>query len=66
MIETICHHHPISKEAAREKAIALLDRVKIPNPESRIDDYPHEFSLGMCQRYDCTYLVDEARFSDCG
>ena len=50
MIETICHHHSLSKEAAREKAIALLDRVKIPNPESRIDDYPHQFSLGMCQR----------------
>tara|TARA_A100001015_G_C15039600_1_gene738731 strand:+ start:1994 stop:2794 length:801 start_codon:yes stop_codon:yes gene_type:complete len=50
MIETIMLHHPVTKEVAREKAIQLLDRVKIPNPKERINDYPHQFSLGMCQR----------------
>ncbi len=50
MIETICLHHNVSKKEAREQAIALLDRVKITDPQKRIDDYPHQFSLGMCQR----------------
>ncbi len=50
MIETIQLHHNYSKEDARSLAIDLLDKVKIVNPEKRIDDYPHQFSLGMCQR----------------
>lgn len=50
MIETICWHHNVTKKEARERAIALLDRVKITDPHRRIDDYPHQFSLGMCQR----------------
>ena len=50
MIETILHHHNISKNEAKDRAIQLLDRVKIPDPELRINDYPHQFSLGMCQR----------------
>ena len=50
MVETICLHHNVSKKEAREQAIALLDRVKITDPQRRIDDYPHQFSLGMCQR----------------
>ena len=50
MIETIQLHHNYSKEEARKLAIDLLDRVRIVNPEKRIDDYPHQFSLGMCQR----------------
>ena len=50
MIETICWHHNVTKKEAREQAIALLDRVKITDPQRRIDDYPHQFSLGMCQR----------------
>ena len=50
MIETICLHHNVTKIEARERAIALLDRVKITEPHKRIDDYPHQFSLGMCQR----------------
>mgnify|MGYP001471382300 CR=1 FL=1 len=50
MIETIQLHHALSKEAARSYAIELLDKVKIVDPQKRIDDYPHQFSIGMCQR----------------
>ena len=50
LCETIMHHHGVSKDEALARAIRLLDRVKIQNPESRIHDYPHQFSLGMCQR----------------
>ena len=50
MIETIILHHDISKKEARTMAIDLLDRVKIVDAHKRIDDYPHQFSLGMCQR----------------
>jgi peptide/nickel transport system ATP-binding protein len=39
-----------SRRAKREHAIALLARVGIPDPERRIDDYPHQFSGGMRQR----------------
>ena len=50
MIETIVLHQKVSKQEARDIAIDLLRRVKIADPETRIDNYPHEFSLGMCQR----------------
>jgi len=48
--EGICAHHKISKSAAKAKVIELLKKVSIPNPEERIDEYPHEFSGGMRQR----------------
>lgn len=35
---------------ARARSIALMRKVGIPSPERRVDDYPHEFSGGMCQR----------------
>ena len=50
MIETIQLHHSYSKKESRLFAIELLDKVKIIDPQKRIDDYPHQFSLGMCQR----------------
>ncbi len=50
MVETICLHHEYTKQQARDYAIELLDKVKIIDPQKRIDDYPHQFSLGMCQR----------------
>ncbi|RAP31428.1 peptide ABC transporter ATP-binding protein [Candidatus Marinamargulisbacteria bacterium SCGC AG-343-D04] len=50
MVETICLHSDATKEEALEEAIELLDKVKIENPRKRIHDYPHQFSLGMCQR----------------
>jgi peptide/nickel transport system ATP-binding protein len=44
------HEHGMSKSAARERAVELLDAVGIPSPRTRIDSYPHEFSGGMRQR----------------
>ncbi|WP_159995555.1 ABC transporter ATP-binding protein [Roseomonas sp. 18066] len=38
------------RRAARELSLAMLDRVGIPNPAARLDDYPHQFSGGMKQR----------------
>jgi peptide/nickel transport system ATP-binding protein len=43
-------HNKASKKAAKEHAIDLLRRVGIPNPQTRVDDYPHQFSGGMRQR----------------
>jgi peptide/nickel transport system ATP-binding protein len=43
-------HNDVSRQAARARAIELLDRVGIPQPNSRVDDYPHQFSGGMRQR----------------
>jgi len=50
LTETILTHLPVSKKEARERAIALLDRVGIPAARRRVDDYPHHFSGGMRQR----------------
>ena len=44
------HHKSASKRDGRKKAIEALDRVGIPQPDSRVDDYPHQFSGGMRQR----------------
>lgn len=43
-------HQKLSKKEAREKAIEMLRLVKIPAPESRVDEYPHQLSGGMRQR----------------
>jgi oligopeptide/dipeptide ABC transporter ATP-binding protein len=48
--ETIRAHRDVGKQAARERAIDLLDIVGIPNPKERVDNYPHELSGGMRQR----------------
>ena len=45
-----CHDKSISKEAARKKAIEMLELVGINNAEKRMNQYPHEFSGGMRQR----------------
>ncbi len=51
IMETILVHNPRLPHAeARARAIALLDRVGIPNAAVRVDSYPHEFSGGMRQR----------------
>jgi oligopeptide/dipeptide ABC transporter ATP-binding protein len=39
-----------TRAEARTRTIALMARVGIPDPARRIDDYPHQFSGGMCQR----------------
>ncbi len=44
------HHPSASKKEARRRAIEMLDRVGIPEPQSRVDDFPHQFSGGMRQR----------------
>ena len=44
------HHSDASKRDARRKAIEMLDRIGIPQPDRRVDDYPHQFSGGMRQR----------------
>jgi peptide/nickel transport system ATP-binding protein len=43
-------HNKVSKGVARKRAIEMLDRVGIPQPERRVSDYPHQFSGGMRQR----------------
>ncbi len=48
--ETYRKHTGCSKQQARARAIEMLTRVGIPQPEVRVDDYPHQFSGGMRQR----------------
>lgn len=48
--ESLKYHSDIPKSKYRETAIALLERVRIPNPEKVLDDYPHRLSGGMRQR----------------
>jgi oligopeptide transport system ATP-binding protein len=48
--ETIRRHFDVSKEAARKRAVEILDEVHIPNAAKRLDDYPHRLSGGMRQR----------------
>jgi peptide/nickel transport system ATP-binding protein len=48
--EAIRAHQNLDRRAARTRAIELLRQVGIPNPDSRVDDFPHQFSGGMRQR----------------
>jgi peptide/nickel transport system ATP-binding protein len=48
--ETLIRHRGLSKQEAKNQAIEMLRRVRIPSPESRADDYPHQLSGGMRQR----------------
>ena len=50
IIETLVVHLGMPKAAAREKALALLASVGMPQPAIRIDNYPHQLSGGMRQR----------------
>ncbi len=50
LVETITAHLQVTAEEAQTRAIELLTRVGIPNPQTRIDQYPHQFSGGMRQR----------------
>ena len=50
IIEAYQVHNKVSKADAKKHAIEMLDRVGIPEPQKRVDDYPHQFSGGMRQR----------------
>ena len=50
LIETIRTHLPVSEQEARRRALELLADVEIPDPATRLDQYPHQFSGGMRQR----------------
>jgi peptide/nickel transport system ATP-binding protein len=50
IIEAYRVHNDVPKKVARKHAIDMLRRVGIPRPDSRVDDYPHQFSGGMRQR----------------
>jgi len=50
IVEAIQIHETVSDEAARRRAVDLLDRVGIDNASVRFEDYPHEFSGGQKQR----------------
>ncbi len=50
LTEVLEVHRGFTTAQAREAALKLLRSVGIPSPEDRLDDYPHEFSGGMCQR----------------
>ncbi|MER6011023.1 ABC transporter ATP-binding protein [Streptomyces bluensis] len=48
--EPYMKHTGASKKEARQRAIEMLAKVGIPQPQTRVDDYPHQFSGGMRQR----------------
>jgi peptide/nickel transport system ATP-binding protein len=50
IVEAYRIHHDVDKKTARKRAVEMLDRVGIPQPDQRVDSYPHEFSGGMRQR----------------
>ncbi|GAA1966529.1 ABC transporter ATP-binding protein [Terrabacter lapilli] len=50
IIEAYRIHNKVSTSVAKKHAIDMLGRVGIPEPSSRVDDYPHQFSGGMRQR----------------
>ncbi|MEM6593735.1 MAG: ABC transporter ATP-binding protein [Pseudomonadota bacterium] len=50
LIEGLRTHHNLSASAARARALELMKQVRIPEPERRLDQFPHELSGGMRQR----------------
>jgi len=48
--EAIRLHQRLNKKDAKQKAIEMLEAVRIPSPSQRANEYPHEFSGGMKQR----------------
>ncbi|MBS3906477.1 MAG: ABC transporter ATP-binding protein [Syntrophaceae bacterium] len=50
IMEALQLHQNLDKKEARKRAIEMLNRVRIPSPEVRIDSYPHQLSGGMRQR----------------
>lgn len=50
LMEVILLHQEVTKKEAKEIALDALSMVKIPDASKRFDDYPYQFSGGMCQR----------------
>ncbi len=50
IVEAIQAHDRVDRRTARARTVELLRQVGIPNPEARVDDFPHQFSGGMRQR----------------
>ena len=50
IMEGLIRHKKLNREQARQAAIEMLRKVRIPAPEQRVDDYPHQLSGGMRQR----------------
>ncbi|MDR2104267.1 MAG: ABC transporter ATP-binding protein, partial [Deferribacteraceae bacterium] len=50
LVETIRFHDKLDKHSAREKAVQLLEKTRIPYPSERLSSYPHQLSGGMNQR----------------
>ncbi|WP_300727644.1 ABC transporter ATP-binding protein [Pseudomonas sp.] len=48
--EVLRRHRGLSRQAARAESLALLKKVRIPNPEARLDDFAHNLSGGQRQR----------------
>ncbi|MEX2517803.1 MAG: ABC transporter ATP-binding protein, partial [Paracoccaceae bacterium] len=50
IVESIRCHRDVTRAAARRRALDLMEQVGIPEPEQRLESYPHELSGGMRQR----------------
>ncbi len=50
MTEVLTHHQGMDKRAAENRALEVLDLVRIPEVKTRLNQYPHELSGGMRQR----------------
>jgi oligopeptide/dipeptide ABC transporter ATP-binding protein len=50
LVEAIRRHTDVSRAEAHNRAVELLRRVRIPDAERRLNDYPHQMSGGMSQR----------------
>jgi len=50
IMEAVLFHQRVTKKVAKQKALEVLNKVGIPEPEQRLAEYPHQFSGGMQQR----------------
>ncbi len=50
IMEAVLFHQRVTKKIAKQKALEVLNKVGIPEPEQRLGEYPHQFSGGMQQR----------------
>lgn len=50
LIETVRAHRAVDRGSARQAALAMLERVQVPDPQARLGQYPHQLSGGLRQR----------------